>query len=355
MLQIPETCGWNDYVALQESHLAARGAVVLRPGLCRDEPGFAPGDLFQLVGAVPDIVHLHWPEMLARLLADTEAVALLRELAARGTRLVQTVHELAPHEEGMHGNVAFIDEVDSLTHGAHFSTKEHELAARRIRSRLPGPALHLPHPLYLHLVPGRGGSPYGATIGCFGRLRPYKRTAAFAQAFVRHVTGEQRLLIAGYPEDPATHHTLSELAAAHDRVRYLPGFHPGSEFVRLLEQVDWVALPYQRVWSSGVLVAAAQQGRRILAPPPVGADAYGPVIEDWQIVEPWDIDNLGRRGTPRRPRPGRSAPALRDPCRGGPRRRGAGDTGLRLRQRRDLPLRRGSRPATALPGHRTTP
>ncbi|GGX75665.1 hypothetical protein GCM10010324_21420 [Streptomyces hiroshimensis] len=60
--------------------------------------------------------------------------------------------------------------------------------------------------------------------------------------------------------------------------------------MRLLEQVDWVALPYRRVWSSGVLVAAAQQGRRILSPPPVGADAYGPALEDWQIVEPWDDD-----------------------------------------------------------------
>ncbi|WP_058041923.1 glycosyltransferase [Streptomyces roseifaciens] len=290
VLQIPETCGWNDYVALQESHLAARGAVVLRPGLCRDEPGFVPGDLAHLVGAVPDIVHMHWPEMLARLLGDAEAIALLRELTARGTRLVQTVHDLAPHEEGTHGNATFIDEVDSLAHGAHFFTKEHELTARLIRSRLPGPALHLPHPRYPQLVPGRGGSPYGATIGCFGRLRPYKRTAAFAQAFVRHARGEQRLLIAGFPDDPATHHTLTEIAAAHDRVRYLPGFHPGSEFVRLLEQVDWVALPYQRVWSSGVLVAAAQQGRRILSPPPVGADAYGPTLEDWQIVEPWDDD-----------------------------------------------------------------
>ncbi|GAA3030366.1 hypothetical protein GCM10020000_03850 [Streptomyces olivoverticillatus] len=271
VLQIPETCGWNDYVALQESHLAARGAVVLRPGLCRDEPGFVPGDLAHLVGAVPDIVHMHWPEMLARMLGDAEAIALLRELTARGTRLVQTVHDLAPHEEGTHGNAAFIDEVDSLTHGAHFFTKEHELAARLIRSRLPGPALHLPHPRYPpNSSPAEGGSPYGATIGCFGWLRPYKRTAAFAQAFVRHARREQRLLIAGFPDDPATHHTLTEIAAAHDRVRYLPGFHPGSEFVRLLEQVDWVALPYQRVWSSGVLVAAAQQGRRILSPPPVG-------------------------------------------------------------------------------------
>ncbi|MGW0390468.1 hypothetical protein ACWDYJ_06120 [Streptomyces sp. NPDC003042] len=227
VLQIPETCGWNDYVALQESHLAAQGAVVLRPGLCRDEPGFAPGDLSHLFGAVPDIVHLHWPEMLARLLGDAEAVALLRKFAARGACLVRTVHDLAPHEEGAHGNAGFIDEVDSLTHGVHFFTKEHELAARRIRSRLPGPALHLPHPRY----PLRGGSPEGS--------------------------------------GPA---------------RELPGSRSG------LEQVDWVALPYQRVWSSGVLVAAAQQGRRILSPPPVGWDAYGPALDDWQIVEPWDDD-----------------------------------------------------------------
>ncbi|WP_405677355.1 hypothetical protein OG859_06065 [Streptomyces sp. NBC_00048] len=93
------------------------------------------------------------------------------------------------------------------------------MAARLIRTRLPGPALHLPHPRYPRLVPGRGGSPYGATIGGFVRLRPYKRTAAFAGAFVRHAAGEQRLLIAGHPDDPATHRTVTEIAAAHDRVR----------------------------------------------------------------------------------------------------------------------------------------
>ncbi|MCX4672421.1 hypothetical protein OG453_38185 [Streptomyces sp. NBC_01381] len=250
--------------------------MVLRPGLCRDEPRFAPGHLSHLVGAVPDIVHLHWPEMLARFLGDAEAIDLLRELAARGARLVQTVHDFAPHEEGTHGNAGFIDEVDSLTHGVHFFTKEHELAARRIRSRLPGPALHLPHPRYPQLVPDRGGSPYGATIGCFGRLRPYKRTAAFAQAFVWHATGEQRLLVAGHPDDPATHHTLTEIAAAHDWVSYLPGFHPGSEFVWLLEQVDWWRCPTNGCgpaacwWPRGTArpprpVTAAGGGRRLRA------------------------------------------------------------------------------------------
>ncbi|MFE9629534.1 hypothetical protein [Streptomyces sp. NPDC006463] len=295
VLQIPETCAWNDYVRLQESHLAALGIEVMRPGLCRDEPGFTAADVSRrvrdaLLRDVPDIVHVHWPEMLGRLLGDAQALDLLRAMTARGARLVQTVHDLAPHEPGANGTVSFIDAVDSLTHGVHFFTKEHEHLARQIRGALPSPALYLPHPRYPGLSPGAGGAARRTTIGCFGRLRPYKRTAAFAEAFVRHATGDQRLLIAGYPDHPATHQVLTRLASAHEQVEYLPGFHPWPEFVRLLERVAWVALPYRRVWSSGVLVAAAQTGCRILSPPPVGAEGYRTLLDGSAVLDPWDDD-----------------------------------------------------------------
>ncbi|WP_328929619.1 glycosyltransferase [Streptomyces sp. NBC_00190] len=240
VLQIPETCAWNDYVRLQESHLAALGVEVIRPGLCRDEPGFTSADVSgrvrdALLRDVPDIVHVHWPEMLGRLLA--EALDLLRAMTARGARLVQTVYDLAPHEPGANGTVSFIDAVDSLTHGVHFFTKEHEHLARKIRGAPPSPALPLPHPRY----PGLGPGAHPA------RVRPR----------------------AG---------------------RVPPGVPSVARVRRLLERVEWVALPYRRVWSSGVLVAAAQTGCRILSPPPVGTDGYRALLDGSAVVDPWDDD-----------------------------------------------------------------
>jgi glycosyltransferase involved in cell wall biosynthesis len=301
VLQIPEQCGWNPYIAAAESALAAAGATVLRPGWCADDPGPAPASgpaaLPGRGGAEPQVVHLHWPEKLAAAMGGPQpAVKLLKDLAAGGAVVVQTVHNLAPHETSP-GLAEYGRAVDQLTDGIICFSPGHESLARARRPFLPGPVLHLPHPLFPAPGPLAGPQPPepgGLRIGCLCRLRGYKRTVPFARAFSRQAPAQATLLIAGACEDHRTDRDLRAIAARDPRVDYRPGFAPENGYREMLGEVDWVALPYQSLYSSGVLVAALQAGRRILSPAPAGGTSLyldgavpGP---GWTVLAPWDDD-----------------------------------------------------------------
>lgn len=290
LLQVPEVCAWNDYVVLSEEHLSRLGYQVLHPGLCRDEPGFDFPASLRVPSPCPDVVHVHWPEKLGRGVGFSRAIGFLTNLVDAGARLVQTVHNLAPHEGSDADEVrAFLTAVDRLTIGVHFFSAEHEELARKERPQLPDLALHLAHPRYPGLD-GSHASPRadGRSIGCFGRLRPYKRTDAFAEAFHHHAGPEQRLVVAGFPDEATIHRDLQLLARVDDRITYRPGFHTEDLLVSLMREVGWVALPYRRIWSSGILVLAVQLGRWVLSSRPVGMDAYGAASRSWLVTEPWD-------------------------------------------------------------------
>ncbi|MER5339336.1 glycosyltransferase [Streptomyces mirabilis] len=295
ILQIPEICSWNTYIELAEQHLAANGNVVLRPGLCRDgawEPPTHP----PTVEPTPDIVHVHWPEMLADWYGFDGAVAVLRDLRRGGAQLVQTVHDLHPHEMRI-GAREYFHEVDAMTSGVHFFSEEHERQARAVRPYLPTLSTRFLHPAFADEGGADRSSPPKSegevTIGCFGRIRPYKRYAEFGRAFADAAVDGYRLLIAGAPLDDGIHQEMLRLARTCPHITYEPGFHDGPRFSSLIEGVDWVALPYREVYSSGVLVQALQAGKPVLAPKPIGVDAY----ELWPgllTVSPWS-DNVAVR------------------------------------------------------------
>jgi glycosyltransferase involved in cell wall biosynthesis len=287
LLQVPELCGWNPYVGLAETSLAPHGYRAIRPGLCRD----TPGSVRPKIGTIqprPHVVHLHWPEKLARELGAEDALALLERLSASAA-IVQTLHNLIPHEQAdAEPTASFLRAVDELCVGVHLFSVAHQQAARAARPGLPTRALHLAHPRYPDLDAVDPATPTG-TLGCFGRLRAYKRIAEFARVFLDCAGPGQRLLVAGHPDDPRTHDELGRLAVTDTRLVYRPGFHDRAHFIRLLGSVEWVALPYEQVWSSGVLVSALQLGRRLLSPTPVGGlDLYGDVADWWVTVDPWD-------------------------------------------------------------------
>ncbi len=287
VLQVPEVCKWNPYVELTERHLTDRGVLVLRPGLCRDGlfvPPFSP----PAVQRMPNIIHLHWPEKLVAWYGADRALAVLQDFAERGTQIVQTVHNLEPHEPNAE-LIGYLHKVDALSSGVHFFSAEHELQARAARPKLPQLRTLMPHPRFPILTPLQQSSAPGneVVLGCFGRIRPYKRFPAFARIFGQLARPGFRLLIAGAADTTKTHTELQLLARTYSQIEYLAGFLPEQRFFELLSQVQWVALPRKRVFSSGLLIAATQVGRRVLAPTPTGVDAYG-LRGMVETVDPWN-------------------------------------------------------------------
>lgn len=279
--QVPETCSWNDYVREADHALAAAGWTVLHPDICHDAPSAATASQIAWGGPVPAVVHLHWPEKLAATLGPHRALALVDELRQAGARIVQTLHNVAPHESRP-DLVEFRAAIDALTDGVHFFSTEHERVARDHRPELPQSVLHLQHPRY-------GAPASAASIGCFGRLRPYKRTADFVTAVLAG-DDDLRLLVAGHPDDVKADQYLRTIADSDPRLDYRPGFLPITEFRDLLATVEWVALPYRQLYSSGVLVEALQAGRNVLSVAPIGGTAlYGSYSHDrWLTLPVWD-------------------------------------------------------------------
>lgn len=292
VVQVPEVCGWNPYVAAAEAALTAQGVRVVRPGLCRDVPGPAARPLRQPAEVEVDaatIVHLHWPDKLASQLGVDAATAVLRDLVERGAKIVQTVHNVRPHEATPE-LTAFQRLVDELTAGVHFFSPEHEAQARSIRPGLPYRVLHLPHPRFALPTPPATSTVAGS-VGLLGRLRGYKRTLGFTRAYLQALDAQAQLVVAGYVDEPEIHHALAELAVEYPGLDYQPGFVPEERFWRLLGEAEWVVLPCRRLYSSGMLVAALQLGRRIISPVPTGGTGlYGTGLDQgqWQTVQPWD-------------------------------------------------------------------
>ncbi len=292
VVQVPEVCSWNPYMAAAEAALAAQGegVRVVRPGLCRDVPGPAAPPLRQPVEVdAATIVHLHWPEKLAHQLGVDAATAVLRDFVERGAKIVQTVHNVRPHEVTPE-LTAFLRSVDELTAGTHFFSADHEAEARSTRPSLPQRVLHLPHPRFA-LPPSLTASVVAGSVGLLGRLRGYKRTVGFARAYLQALGAQARMVVAGHVDEPEVHRGLAELAVEYPGLDYQPGFVPEEGFWRLLGEVEWAALPYRRLYSSGVLVAALQLGRRIISPVPTGGTGlYGTGWDQgrWRTVQPWD-------------------------------------------------------------------
>jgi glycosyltransferase involved in cell wall biosynthesis len=292
VLQIPEVCTWNSYVDLAEQSLRARGVRVVRPGLCVDGPFKRPRQPPR-IDPTPDVVHVHWPEMLAAWYGIGGALRVLRSLVEAGAHLIQTVHDLRPHESSPE-LVTYLHEVDALTTAAHYFSPEHERQARVTRPNLPDLSTHLPHPAFPTVGPATGdwSAPHTAgpateiVLGCLGRIRPYKRFTEFARIFGHVARPGFRLLVAGAPHSNAIDQDMRMLARDYPQISYQPGFTSAEGFSGLLGEVDWVALPYRQVYSSGVLVAALGAGRPVLMPRPTGAAERMAVGS--QVVDPWD-------------------------------------------------------------------
>lgn len=239
VLQIPEVCKWNPYVKLTERYLTDRGAVFLRPGLCRDGL-YVPPPSPPVLQYAPHIIHLHWPEKLAAWYGVDRALTVLRDFVERGTQIVQTVHNLQAHEPSTELS-GYLHEVDALSDGVHFFSAEHELQARVVRPKLPQLRTLMLHPEFPALVPLQDSSVVSGedvVMGCFGRIRPYKRFLEFARIFGQTAQPGFRLLIAGAADTTKTHTGLQLLAEAYSQVEYLPGFLPEKRFFELLSQVQ---------------------------------------------------------------------------------------------------------------------
>ncbi|MEL6445537.1 MAG: glycosyltransferase family 4 protein [Bacteroidota bacterium] len=138
----------------------------------------------------------------------------------------------------------------------------------------------VPHGHYLDALPSElptqvqarhrlGISLEAPTVLFFGQIKPVKGLDVLLQAWpeVRRQIPNAQLVVAGRPwrDDPSTYTALIDALGIGDSVLFRPGYIPNDEVPAYYAACDVVALPYHRIYQSGVLLMAMSYQRAVVA------------------------------------------------------------------------------------------
>lgn len=219
-----------------------------------------------------DIVHLHWPETvwqghssMQRLLRGTTFILLLCLARMRGASIVETVHNVAPHDAaGGRLPKALRRAVTALLSGI-------QVLDRSTIDRLEPSRQHLPSALVEHghyadsypAVKPISGPPFG--VFHVGFLRPYKGTEELIETFTRLGRQDWNLHIAGRIDDEDRLSSLRSCLPQGSAT--LSGqFLDAEEVSALAGRCHLCVLPFRTVENSGSVLMALSLGLPVLAP-----------------------------------------------------------------------------------------
>jgi glycosyltransferase involved in cell wall biosynthesis len=262
----------NAYTWLLYSALARKGVHVEE---------FTPR---RLVTTTPEIIHLHWPEMIIRhglLESGAKAAALLSLLGfarRKGARVVWTVHNLRSHDQ-THPRLedkwwdSFTRQVDGYI---SLSSRGQKEALVEFPSLSERPGFVIPHGHYRDIYPHPaskaetrrelGLSSDAKVVAFVGRIRPYKDVPRLLNAFRELAGSELRLVIAGAPSDESLAREIRELASRDARVALRLELLSDTDLGNVIRAADLIALPYREVLNSGTALLALSLNRPVMVP-----------------------------------------------------------------------------------------
>jgi glycosyltransferase involved in cell wall biosynthesis len=224
-------------------------------------------------------------------------------------RVVHTVHNVLPHEEGK-GDRATCGRVykhsDVLIVTTTYSAND--LAA--VFPKFAAKTVVAPQGIYT-IYPRMQSEreklraelrirPDQIALLVMGGVRPYKNTDAILHALARLRSDRVALIVSGkewgysdlVPGEPLgrTRRIAAELGIL-DQIRFIPGLQEIEQMSELLEAADVLMLPYLKSYGSGALLLGMTFGKHILATTTGGMDEYlaeypartiikGPGVED---------------------------------------------------------------------------
>lgn len=100
------------------------------------------------------------------------------------------------------------------------------------------------------------------TIGFFGRIEPYKGLDLLVEAFEKQKNKELKLLIAG---SGSIDETVRTKIQNNRNIILINRYIEDDEFQDLMNQIDFVVLPYRRASQSGVIPMAFAFGKTVVA------------------------------------------------------------------------------------------
>ncbi len=230
-----------------------------------------------------DLVHFHWPDgyinqtglakTWQRILLLAFMVCLLK---LKGSKLVWTVHNTAPHDAiRPRLSALFMHWFIRRCDGFIFMSEANKAAFyQRYRPSEASRYAIIPHGHYRNCYPPAVDQP-GAkqqlglntkkkVLLFVGMIKPYKNIPGLMQAFNEAHSGDYQLVIAGTPDNADLRTELEMLKGANTRL--FLHFIPDNELNIYMSAADVVILPYKAILNSGALLLALSYNRPVIAP-----------------------------------------------------------------------------------------
>jgi beta-1,4-mannosyltransferase len=233
-----------------------------------------PGDIkavdFRWTRAVAgkcDVVHLHWPELLLRdslawkrVVRKVLFTVMYLRWAATRMPIVETVHNISPHEPGSRYERKILSALSRRTTAwIKLNPVDISVPAGRI--------VEIPHGHYRDWFKDcpRPDFARGRYL-FFGLIRPYKNVEGLIDAFTQLNDPDTSLRIVGASSDPAFHDAILVLQAQRDDVSAECTFVSDWQLAEEIGRAELVVLPYKEFYNSGAALLALSLGRPVLTP-----------------------------------------------------------------------------------------
>ncbi|MCS4034086.1 glycosyltransferase involved in cell wall biosynthesis [Salinibacter ruber] len=249
----------------------------------------------------PDVLHVQWLPLLE--IFPVVELTLLRLCQRWGIRVVYTVHDVLPLENGEEHYDTFrrvYHTADQLI--CHTKTARHRLSQEFDVSSsstwlIPhGPLLEgateysQDEARQLQSLPG--DRPIALL---FGVLRPYKGVDVLIDAWeqVEEAVPEALLVIAGGGQENYLHKVKKRIDTSKtSNIRTRLRFLPENELIQIIASVDLLVYPYRHITQSGALLAGMSAGQAIVASRVGGLKETLQNGKTAHLVEPDDSEEL---------------------------------------------------------------
>lgn len=247
-------------------------------------------DNFFECSAVPEFLHLHWPEEQYRWQGDgpieARAKRFIEQLSrykSQGSKLVWTVHNIAPHEHkenpiDLAAYQAVIDHADLIVH--HCENSVSLLAKKYVVSKethqivIPhGHFMGYPKGISAQAARSKLGLPADALVFLqFGQVRAYKGLDLMLSAFSKLKLKNKHLMIAGrYSCPPGRNRLLDKLSInIKEKFTRRSTFHlqevPSNDVQIYMAAANALVLTHTSGLNSGVAILGMSFDKTIIAP-----------------------------------------------------------------------------------------
>lgn len=221
-----------------------------------------------------DVFHIHWPETLLRgrsagrrIVSQVLTAILIARLRLTRVRVVRTLHNVTPHEEGSCVEQGLLKIIDNNTAAWIVMNADDSVDALRLD---PARVWRVPHGHFRQWYAPMAKDVIRPTYGqllLFGQIRPYKGVESLLDIFDDLGTASPlRLVIAGRALSPDLRCSIMKSASRATNVRALLRYITDEELVGEIQACHMVILPYRRMLNSGAVFAALSLGRPVLVP-----------------------------------------------------------------------------------------